>query len=681
VALMDEGFTGRDVIEVLSAVIADAGGFPVKLCQPVAHTHKVSGVDQPCRSAGKRPIQPQWEQGSPAHGMRYIYDWLDKGLNIGWCLDRWLVGLDEDQLNGLDKFFAALGEPIPVTMGDIVPLTGKRHLVVRMPEGFDMTRLKGTFYDSDGKAIGELIHSRTKQLVAPGNPWTNSDLTMFDFRVWNGVADIVTLSAAAAEALVPPNERPRMYETNGASSDWQWNEEDDEARHILLRNKNRELAGTVRDVKTLADITWQWGESHGLTGMAKGREVTYAEVLELSEGAIRGYPADPAPVTLNVPRIEGHAPYVAPVVIPTTGMFVNVLTYHAVTPANIEWVSPLAAYGFVSLIAGPPKGGKSTLLAGLLREREVGGVYLWGDPVPKGPMVLVTEEGGLAVVRKTLGLTTLDILDRRNFFEHGLSKLEHLLAALTQWCGERERALIVIDTLAIWGDIKDENDATAATQAVALLTLLTQQTQSAMVLAHHARKGGGDHGEGIRGSGAIFATVDQAIELGYVTDKTSDNRLLTLSGRLIFPEIHELGFDRGTNTYKATTSTYTDPYPIDRFPTSTSGQQGLTRQDAEAIWGVSQSKANTQLKALVEQGRLTKTMVKDGRNWRGDYHRVVLLDLSVDTRSVGERMAGLFAETDAATLPPLRGESSVAASEDEAEVGPAPDLESGGSDN
>lgn len=301
---MDENHTGREVIETLSAVIADAGGFPVKLCQPVAHTHKVSGVDQPCRSAGKRPIQPQWEQGSPKHGMRYIYDWLDKGLNIGWCLDHRLVGLDEDQLGGLDRFFGALGEDIPVTLGDIVPLTRKRHLVMKVPEGFDMSRLKGTFYDSEGKAIGELIHSRTKQLVAPGNPWTNSDLTMFDFRVWNGVSDIVEMSAAAAEALVPPNERPRAYETNNSSSEWQWNEEDDEARHILLRNKNRELAGTIRDVKTLADVTWAWGEAHGLTGMAKGREVTYDEVFDLSERVLRKYEPDPPPITLNVPSLK-----------------------------------------------------------------------------------------------------------------------------------------------------------------------------------------------------------------------------------------------------------------------------------------------------------------------------------------------------------------------------------------
>ena len=334
--------------------------------------------------------------------------------------------------------------------------------------------------------------------------------------------------------------------------------------------------------------------------------------------------------------------YTPPVVIPTTGLFVNVTDYHAAQPTSVEWVSPLMAYGFVSLIAGPPKAGKSTLVGNLLSAREAGTTFLWGNPVPQGPMALVTEEGGLAVVRKTQGLTTLDILDRKNFYAQGLRKLEHLLDALTQWCGSRERALVLIDTLAIWGDIKDENDATAATQAVAALTLLTQQTQCAMGLIHHARKGGGDHGEGIRGSGAIFATVDQAIELNYVTDKNSDNRLLTLSGRLIFPEMHELSFDRGTNTYEETTSTYVDPSPLDKFPTSTSGLPGVTRKEAEGIWEVSTSEANKRLRELVAKGRLAASSVKGPEGWRNEYHRVILLDLSADTRSVGERMADLF---------------------------------------
>jgi len=325
--------------------------------------------------------------------------------------------------------------------------------------------------------------------------------------------------------------------------------------------------------------------------------------------------------------------------IPRSVLWADVNTYLAALPIDIEWVSPLAAYGFVSLVAGPPKGGKSTLIANLFHAREANAVFLWGDPVPEGPSALVTEEGGLAVARKVQGLTKLDILDRRAFVGAGLSKLTHLIEVIQLWCNAQEgAALVVIDTLAVWGDIKDENDAMAATQAVAKLALLAQTTGAAIVLIHHARKGGGDHGEAIRGSGAIFAAVDQAIELGFTSDPLSDNRKLAMSGRLIYPDDRELGFDRATNTYSLTTSTYVDPFPIDQFPTQSSGDPGLTSDEAAKVWGVSLSRANEKLKSLTGAKKLVSTPVRDGRVSRNVYHRVVLLDV----RSVGERMADIF---------------------------------------
>ena len=336
--------------------------------------------------------------------------------------------------------------------------------------------------------------------------------------------------------------------------------------------------------------------------------------------------------------------------IPQGTLIVLMPDYLAAMPTDIEWVSPLAAYGFVSLVAGPPKGGKSTLIANLLHARENNEVFLWGDPVPEGPALYVTEEAGLAVARKTKGLMKLHVLDRRAFVSAGLSKFDHLIEVLQLWCKSQASApLIVIDTLAIWGDIKDENDAMAATQAVGKVALLAQVTGAAIILIHHARKGGGDHGEGIRGSGAIFATVDQAIELGFTNDKLSDNRELSLSGRLIYPEERELGFDRGTNTYSVTTSTHVDPFPIDQFPVSTGTDPGFTSDDAAKVWGVSTTRANEKLKAMTGAKRLVSTPTRDGRVTRNVYHRVVLLNL--DNRSVGERMSDIFADATDATAP------------------------------
>lgn len=598
------------------------------------------------------------------------------GFGVGNVMAGEVIGLDEDVPGGMTTWFEELGETVPVTIGDVVPLTGKRHIMVKRHPDVQ-GELAGDFRLNNSIVIGEVARDGARQFVSPGCVWRSG--TNYDIRQWNGIDVVATLSEAATRKLLahPMNgatyaSRPEM------EGEWQWSE-DMGSRHNLIIKEARKQSGTIRDRDLLFAVVWDFSSRHGLVGRHPGtqREVDEAEVREACDSALAKYSEDPAPITLLFPKMGQPQP----VAIPASGLFVNVIDYHAAQPTSVEWVSPLAAYGFVSLIAGPPKAGKSTLVANLLSAREQGTTFLWGDPVPKGPMALVTEEGGLAVVRKTQGLTTLDILDRRNFFEQGLRKLDHLLDALTVWCGSRERALVIIDTLAIWGDIKDENDATAATQAVASLTLLAQQTQCAMALIHHARKGGGDHGEGIRGSGAIFATVDQAIELGYVTDKTSDNRLLSLSGRLIFPEMHELGFDRVTNSYDETTSTYVDPSPIDQFPTSTSGKPGLTRQDAEEIWGMSRSRTGEVLKSLVESGRLVSSVVQDGRIKRNEYHRVVLLDLSVDARSVGERMASIYAQSDAAdAAAPIGAPAASAASTPKAVGGPAPDKASGGSD-
>lgn len=330
--------------------------------------------------------------------------------------------------------------------------------------------------------------------------------------------------------------------------------------------------------------------------------------------------------------------------IPVESLIVDIATYRAAQPTKVEWVSPLAAYGYISLISGPPKAGKSTLIAGLLKARETNTRFLWGDPVPGGPTLLVTEEGGFAVVRKTEGLNALSVMDRRAFVLAGLSKLDHLLSALHRWCEQQEdRALVIIDTLAIWGAIKDENDASGANAAVAGMTAFAQVTQAAVGLVHHARKGGGDHGEAIRGSNAIYGAVDHSVEMGYV-QKRSDKRGLVLTGRLDFPLTRILDFDRTTLGYEVSNDEPEDVHEVATFPMKGAGQ-GFTKEDANAVWGKSMSTTERKLAALVDDGVLLREFELDGRNRVGRYWRMPPL-LNLDNRSAGERMADIFASPD-----------------------------------
>jgi hypothetical protein len=334
---------------------------------------------------------------------------------------------------------------------------------------------------------------------------------------------------------------------------------------------------------------------------------------------------------------------VAPVVIPSTGLFVDIADYRAANPSVAEWVSPLAAYGTVTLVSGSPKAGKSTLISNLFAARENGTTFLWGDPVPTGPMVLVTEEGGFPVVRKAVGLSTLVVLDRMAFVVAGLRSLDHLLEALTGWTEGKERALVVIDTFAVWGDIKDENDATVATRAIVALRVWAQSTGAAVLLVHHTRKGGGDHGDAVRGSSGILAAVDTSVEMSFTNDAQSDDRNLVLSGRLSFGEAKVLAFDRPSMTYSITTRVVEEKHPIDQFPLDGTGEAGFSAKDAAGIWGCTEGTASNRLRDLVTRGRLA---VGDERSegskashkvyWRA---RPLLV---LDGRSVSEQMADIF---------------------------------------
>jgi len=297
---------------------------------------------------------------------------------------------------------------------------------------------------------------------------------------------------------------------------------------------------------------------------------------------------------------------------PRADLIVNVEAYTAGVPLVIPWVcSPFAYSGGVSVLAAPPKCGKSTLAADLQRCRETGERLLGTWDVVSGPTLLVTEEGGVAVVHKTAGLHELDILDRRTALGGQLT-FAQVLELVGEWSESHPGGLVFIDTLAVWAGIEDENDASKVTAALGAIMALAQRTGLAIVLVHHTRKGGGEHGEAIRGSGAMLGTVDIGLELTYTGDERyPDERYLTVQGRVILPERYRLSFDRLTKTYsmadmEARAESETD---ADLAGVPADGP-GLTRDDLHNLWGKDPRKL---LERYLRAGRLRVERVKDGR--------------------------------------------------------------------
>ena len=72
--------------------------------------------------------------------------------------------------------------------------------------------------------------------------------------------------------------------------------------------------------------------------------------------------------------------------------------------------------------------------------------------------------------------------------------------------------LLVIDTLAEWGEIVDENSASETLRALRPVQAAAA-SGLAVLLIHHHRKTGGGFGERVRGSSALIGGVDVVVEL------------------------------------------------------------------------------------------------------------------------------------------------------------------------
>lgn len=208
----------------------------------------------------------------------------------------------------------------------------------------------------------------------------------------------------------------------------------------------------------------------------------------------------------------------------------NIVDYLEGVPTTIPWIVGNFAYLHgMTIIAGSPKAGKSTLSFEVMRCRESGDAFL-EMPVEPGPTLLVTEEGGVSVRFKGSELAALDVYDRK---ASGGEPFEATLKVIADWCQHNPRGLVFIDTLAAWAGIEDENDSAEMQKAIDAIRLaIAEPFEVAVILIHHARKGGGSNGEAIRGSGAILAAVDHVVELKR-HDRHENRRWLDIMSRVL----------------------------------------------------------------------------------------------------------------------------------------------------
>lgn len=198
---------------------------------------------------------------------------------------------------------------------------------------------------------------------------------------------------------------------------------------------------------------------------------------------------------------------------------------------KFEWLCDrFLSVGGISIIAGDPKAGKSTLIRQLTKSVARGEDFL-GRPTKQGTvfcMSLEEQEGLLKSQFKALGVTDKDPIRIHVGSPDG--DLANVLLTLEDELDREKVALLVIDTFQLGLGINDLFNYTEVTKAIQPFRDLARNTGCHILMIHHTSKAGIGF-NAISGSKAIFGAVDTAMIMKSVGKK----RIFSCIGRGIRP--------------------------------------------------------------------------------------------------------------------------------------------------
>lgn len=181
---------------------------------------------------------------------------------------------------------------------------------------------------------------------------------------------------------------------------------------------------------------------------------------------------------------------------------------------HLEWIVPgYGAPGRWTLVAGPPKIGKTTLAYEAVVRVARGNIWL-GRRIRRGKvLVLAVEEHSDDVIRRFRGLGTVGLRGQIKIVTGPLEFSVTVLDEIVNYIAEQNIELVLVDTLAAWWHLENENDASEVLRSGRMLLDAIRQTKAAWMCVVHTRKSGGEGGDEIRGSSALLGLVDIAISM------------------------------------------------------------------------------------------------------------------------------------------------------------------------
>lgn len=225
----------------------------------------------------------------------------------------------------------------------------------------------------------------------------------------------------------------------------------------------------------------------------------------------------------------------------------NAAEVFAESPAFVPWIAePFVARGALTFIEGRPKAGKSTFALALCRAVLRGEEFL-GRPTVRSSIVLLSEVGvfGLRLSLERAGIGPEDAIDVVTLADRNGANWSKVAAEAAGLAREKG-ALLVVDTLAPWAGVSDENDAGQA--MLASRPLLEARDSGLGVFAlRHERKTEGAPGEAGRGSSAYTGSADSIVSIRKAPDGPLTRRDLHFVSRLPLPfDSIAVDFDGGS---------------------------------------------------------------------------------------------------------------------------------------
>src|SRR6185503_2841227 len=206
---------------------------------------------------------------------------------------------------------------------------------------------------------------------------------------------------------------------------------------------------------------------------------------------------------------ESHCKADKPVFAP-----VDIGDLYAEEEEDVPWV--LEGYlleGGWTLLAGPPKLGKTTIAYDAIEAVATGRPFLEREIIKKKVHLLSLEEHKRDIKARLRQCGGDAVVGAVKVIFAPLPYSTLVLHAMQNYIVQEEIGLVVVDTLHAWWQIQDENDASQVNRYGHLLLQVIRSTNAAWLFLVHTRKQGGSNGQEIRGSSALAGLVDIAISM------------------------------------------------------------------------------------------------------------------------------------------------------------------------